>query len=47
VYGVFGVTACLYWFFTAKLLDRLSKVNAGQVVLVMGQWDATQTNKDV
>lgn len=25
VYGVFGVTACLYWFFFAKLLDRLSK----------------------
>ncbi|PNW83272.1 hypothetical protein CHLRE_05g232751v5 [Chlamydomonas reinhardtii] len=25
VYGVFGVTACLYWFFVAKLLDRLSK----------------------
>ncbi|GFR51626.1 hypothetical protein Agub_g14053, partial [Astrephomene gubernaculifera] len=25
VYGVFGVTACLYWFFIAKLLDRLSK----------------------
>ncbi|GLC74863.1 hypothetical protein PLESTF_001565600 [Pleodorina starrii] len=25
VYGIFGVTACLYWFFCAKLLDRLSK----------------------
>ncbi|GIL60946.1 hypothetical protein Vafri_15748 [Volvox africanus] len=25
VYGIFGVTACLYWFFLAKLLDRLSK----------------------
>ncbi|GLI66744.1 hypothetical protein VaNZ11_010693 [Volvox africanus] len=25
VYGIFGVTACLYWFFMAKLLDRLSK----------------------
>ncbi|KAF5831752.1 hypothetical protein DUNSADRAFT_12622 [Dunaliella salina] len=26
VYGIFGLTACIYWFFTAKLLDRLSKV---------------------
>ncbi|GIL69179.1 hypothetical protein Vretimale_12677 [Volvox reticuliferus] len=25
VYGIFGVTACLYWFFMAKLFDRLSK----------------------
>ncbi|KAG2487499.1 hypothetical protein HYH03_013918 [Edaphochlamys debaryana] len=25
VYGVFGVSFCLYWFFVAKLLDRLSK----------------------
>ncbi|KAL6749039.1 MFS general substrate transporter [Haematococcus lacustris] len=25
VYGVFGLTACLYWFFAAKLMDRLSK----------------------
>lgn len=25
VYGIFGLTACIYWFFTAKLLDRLSK----------------------
>jgi len=25
VQGVFGATACLYWFFFAKLLDRMSK----------------------
>eukprot|EP00877_Chromochloris_zofingiensis_P008832 jgi/Chrzof1/4201/Cz14g02210.t1 len=25
VYGVFGVTATIYWFFCAKLLDRMSK----------------------
>jgi hypothetical protein len=25
VYGVFGLTACVYWFFAAKLADRLSK----------------------
>lgn len=29
VYGVFGLTACIYWFFSAKLLDRLSKVRHG------------------
>ena len=26
VYGLFGATACLYWFFFAKLLDRYVSV---------------------
>lgn len=31
VYGIFGLTVCVYWFFSAKLLDRLSKVGPGHV----------------
>jgi hypothetical protein len=25
VHAVFGLTACLYWFFSARLMDRVSK----------------------